>query len=637
MTATTAFAAPPAPTAPADREIREYAVPMRDGTKLHTVVVAYRDGRAAPAVLVRTAFGAMGKAKLLLTRRLPPPNEADLPLVFVYQDVRGRFGSQGTFETTRALGTAAAATPGNATPRASRVPTDDTTDAWDTVAWIARTLPRASERVALLGNSLDGFYAGAALLDPHPAVRAAVLEQPLVDGWRGDDWFHYGAFRLNTFDYVALMSAGPEFGAPADRKLDDDYPEFLSAGSAAEFARSRKIANAPMWKAIAAHPTYDAYWQSRSLDRALRKVASNVPTLWVHSLWDQEDAYGAPHAYLAAAEHALAPQYFVAGPWTHRTARLEASGVGPLEFGEDTAATYRRDVLVPFLAEHLLNGAPAKLPAVRVYDAGARAWRSMTSLPKPRRAPPPDSLSPSSPNSTGMPVPNSRAGNASFAATAAFTPLYLGSNRALASSRPQETDASDAFTSDPKNPVPFAARPIEFLGDSWESWNSSDQSQFATRPDVLTYRSAPLDAALVVTGFPFLDLHATTTGSDADWIVKLIDVVPADPNVPGSREYALPIAMEIFRGRYREGLDAPRAIPSGTAQAYRFDLPLVSHTFARGHRIAVQIQSTWFPLYDRNPQSYVANIMEAKPADYAVAEHRVLRSADAASAIWLPK
>jgi putative CocE/NonD family hydrolase len=592
-----AAASAPAATPAATREIREYRVPMRDGLSLHTVVVGYKDGRPAPAMLVRTAFGAAGRAKMFASGRMPPPNESELELVFVYQDVRGKFGSQGTYRTNRL-----------ASGKLAPSETDDTTDAWDTVAWIAKTLPGAKDRVGLIGASLDGYYAAAALLNPHPSIRAAVLEQPLIDGWRGDDWFHNGAFRQVTFDFLSLQYAGPEFGAPFERKLDDDFKEFLAAGSAADFARSRKLDATPMWKDLVAHPAYDGHWKNLALDRRLAQRASTVPTLWVQALWDQEDAYGAVHGFLAARKRATAPQYLVAGPWTHRAPRFDGSELGPVALGEDTAETYRRDVLLPFLREHLLKAGKANLAPIRAYDVGTRSWRTIDAIRELQKH-----------------------------ASPGYTGLYVGPSHTLTWAPPREHAAFDGFTSDPASPVPFATRPIELLGDVWESWITADQSAFASRADVLTYRSPLLDAPVTVAGFPAVELHASTSGTDADWIVKLIDAVPADPKVPGSHEYLLPIAMEIFRGRYRTGLDAPKALTAGAAHVFRFDLPLVNHTFARGHRLAVQIQSTWFPLYDRNPQRFVPNVLEAKAADYVAAEHRVFRQSNAASVIWLPR
>ena len=587
---------------------RTVMIPMRDGVKLHTVIVVPKGAHDAPILLTRTPYNATRRA----TRNNSPSLLATLPqgddvfvaggYIRVFQDVRGKYGSEGDYTMTRPpIGPL---NPSN---------TDDTTDAWDTIDWLVKNIPESNGRVGMLGSSYEGWTVVMALLHPHPALKVASPESPMVDGWMGDDWFHYGAFRQTNFDYVTGQMTVRGEGEPIPRPRYDDYETFLRAGSAGDYAAAAGLDQFPFWQRMKAHPAYDAFWQGQALDHLVAAHPSAVPTLWEQGLWDQEDMWGAIHSWLALkAEGKAGNNVLVMGPWRHSQVNYGGASLGRLDWNGDTALQYRQQVLRPFFDQYLKPGAPkADVPAAAfIYNTGENHWDRFDRWPLAC--------------DTGCDAP--------------MTPLYLQAGSRLSFDPPAAGAGSDSYVSDPAKPVPYLPRPVAFADSArWKPWLTSDQRSVADRSDVLSYETAPLTAPLRISGQPRADLFAATTGTDADWVVKLIDVqpdaVPTDPSMGG---YQLPIAMDIFRGRYRTDFAHPSAIPAGQVERYRFTLPPTNHVFQPGHRIMVQIQSSWFPLYDRNPQRYVANIFEAGSADYVPATQRIEHEGAQASAVWLP-
>ncbi len=597
------------PTADADYVKREVMIPMRDGVKLYTVIVIPKGAHGAPIILTRTPYDAAKRAE-----RIPSPhmlselNVADEVYVAagyirVYQDVRGKYGSEGDYVMTRFL-----RGPLNHTP------VDHSTDAYDTIDWLVKNVPESNGKVGMIGSSYEGFTVLMALVNPHPALKAAVPECPMVDGWKGDDWFHNGAYRQTNFDYIYGQTTERGEGKQIARGVYDDYQLFLGLGSAGAFAHRFGIDALPFYQKLSEHPAYDQFWSEQALDRTLAAQPLTVPTLYITSLWDQEDMYGGIHTYLATEpkDPAHDHNFLVLGPWRHSGINGDGTTLGPLKFDGDTAAQVRREIILPFFDEHLKDGGPrANTPAAYVYETGVNRWQSLPSWP----------LSCES----GCPSKPER--------------LYLEPGFGLGFGAPPQGAADyDEYVSDPMKPVPYQPRPVSF-GDraAWQRWLLMDQRAVADRPDVLTYVSGVLTAPVHVGGAPMVNLFASTSGTDSDWVVKLIDVYPDEvPSDPAMGGYQLAIGMDIFRGRYRDSLEHPSPIPSGKVQRYRFALPHVNHVFRPGHRLMVQIQSSWFPLYDRNPQTYVENIFRAQPADYRKATQRVFHSGESASFIELP-
>jgi len=598
------------PTAGFDYEKRVVMIPMRDGVKLNTVIVLPQGAKRAPMILTRTPYSAANAAE-----HTPSPHmlaelgTADDVFVSagyirVYQDLRGKYGSEGDYVMTREL-----RGPLNDTP------VDHSTDTWDTIDWLVKNVPESNGRVGMIGSSYGGFTVLMGLVNPHPALKAAVPECPMVDGWKGDDWFHNGAFRQSNFDYIYGQTTRRGEGQKIPRGAFDDYQLFLGLTSAGGFARHFGIDRLPFFQKLSEHPAYDEFWRGQALDQILPARKLVVPTLFVTSIWDQEDMYGGVHTYAA-----LKPQdkdnkllFMVLGPWRHSGINGDGTALGPLKFDGDTALQARRDVIEPFLAEHLKDGAPkANLAPVTVFETGTNVWRHLQAWPLAC-----ESGCASEPK-----------------------PLYLQPHFGLSFSAPPVRSGMpfDEYVSDPARPVPYVPRPMQ-LNDRgvWTRWLLTDQRSVDGRPDVLTYVSEPLTAPLHIGGAPMVNLFAATSGTDGDWVVKLIDVYPdEEPSNPPMGGYELAVAMDIFRGRYRESLSHPSPIPAGKVQQYRFALPQVNHVFLPGHRLMVQIQSSWFPLYDRNPQTYVDNIFFARPEDYQKATQRMYHIGGASTYINLP-
>lgn len=596
---------------------REEMLPMRDGVKLHTIILIPRGAKAAPILLTRTPYDAAELTGHAHSSHLGPvlqgyDNVTDLIVeggyIRVVQDVRGKHGSEGDYVMNRPL-----RGPLNATS------VDHSTDTYDTIDWLVRHLPESNGRVGILGISYDGFLPLMALVNPHPALKAAVPMNPMVDGWKGDDWFHHGAFRAQNLAYIHDQQATRRSDLKWWTSHHDDYDLFLRAGSTGALAQSHGLDQLGFWRKLAAHPAYDSFWQQQAMDRVLADEAGKgplkVPTLLVHSLYDAEDIYGAIAVWKALkpkdSAHLL---YLAMGPWNHGGQIGDGSGLGPLTFSQDTGLQFRRDILRPFLDEHLREGGPkAGLAPVNAFETGTNAWRRLP----------------------GWPV-------AGAGTPTAATPFYLRAGLKVTASAPLAGEAAfEEYVSNPAKPVPFRARPIQPTGYdkglTWSQWLTDDQREASGRPDVLAFVSEPLTAPLRISGEPVAHLVAATSGTDADWVVKVIDVYPdevaSQPHLGG---YQLMVSADIFRGRYRESLETPKAVKPDAPLVYRFALPTANHVFLPGHRVMVQVQSSWFPLYDRNPQTFVPNIFFARPEDYRPATQRIYHAPGQASFVELP-
>jgi putative CocE/NonD family hydrolase len=601
------------PTESYDYVRREVMIPMRDGVKLFTVIVIPKDAKNAPMLLTRTPYNAAARTQRMrspyILATLPQGDEVFMTdgYIRVFQDIRGKYGSEGEYVMTRPL-----RGPLNNTE------TDESTDAYDTIDWLVKNVPESNGKVGMIGSSYEGFTVVMALVNPHPALKVAAPESPMVDGWMGDDWFHFGAFRQANLDYFTEQTTSKGEGHAIVREGYDDYTNFLRAGSAGAFAEAGGLDQLPWWHKVTEHPAYDAFWQNQALDKTMAAVPLKVPVMWEQGLWDQEDMWGAIHCYLA-----LEPKdrnndmnYLVMGPWRHSGVNYDGTSLGPLQWDGDTALQFRRDVLKPFFDQYLEDGARrANTPPVFIYNTGENHWDRFDSWPLACE--------------TGC--------------ANKMKPLYLAKGFRLSFVVPGAAadDAGsgyDEYVSDPAKPVPYSPRPIRFSDeDAWRRWLVMDQRAVSDRPDVLSYVTSPLTEPLRISGAPIVNLVASTSGTDSDWVVKLIDVYPDEvPSHPEMGGYELNIGMDIFRGRYREGFDAPKPVASNKPLTYRFALPMSNHIFVPGHRIMVQVQSTWFPLYDRNPQAFVPNIFFAKPQDYVKATQRVYYTRREASLIDLP-
>jgi putative CocE/NonD family hydrolase len=596
-----------------DYERRVVMIPMRDGVKLHTVVLVPKGAKHEGILLTRTPYSADGLSANAPSTHLGPTlwgyDNATETIVAggyirVLQDIRGKYGSEGDYIMNRPLHG-----PQNPTP------VDESTDTYDTIDWLVKNIPETNGKVGVLGISYDGFLALMPLVHPHPALKVAVPMNPMVDGWRGDDWFHNGAFREQNLPYIYEQAATRSNDAHWLTSNFDDYDMYMNAGSAGELAHQRKMEQVGFWNKVAAHPAYDSFWSDQAVDLILAKEPLTVPTMLVASLWDQEDIYGAMAVYRAVKpKDAQGNLFLVLGPWHHGQEIEEASSLGAIKFHSDTGYYFRTEILAPFLAHYLKDDAPASgVAPVTAYETGGNRWQRLNSWPS----------------------------GCANGCTPTPTPLYLQAGGKLGFSAPTAGAAFDEYVADPAKPVTYRSRPAEPVGYtanlSWVRWLVDDQRQFSGRTDVVSFSTEALTAPLKISGEPVANLVASTSGTDSDWVVKLIDVYPDE--VAGQPElggYQLPIAMDIFRGRYRESLAEAKALAANAPLAYQFALPTSNHVFLPGHRIMVQVQSSWFPLYDRNPQTFVPNIFFAKPEDYQKATQRIYHAPGQASFIELP-
>ena len=572
----------------------EAMIPMRDGVRLYTQIYVPRvTNEPLPFLLARTPYGA-GRLDSSRIANALPELTAD-GYIFVFQDIRGRFKSEGQFVMLRQ-------------PRESKdsKAIDESTDAYDTIEWLLKNVPKNNGRAGMAGTSYGAWLTVMGTLDPHPALKAAVEQASPADMWIGDDFHHNGAFRLSYgFEYAYMMESSKEI-ADVSAVIDryDTYDWYLALGSLANVNQKLLNNKLPTWNDFVNHPNYDAFWKRQGFAPWLNRVT--VPILNVAGWWDQEDFYGPIKIYELLERHDSENKNFlVVGPWNHGGwSRSDGQKLGKIDFGSKTAEYYRQNVLARFLAYHLKGKGTPDFPEALTFRTGVNSWQRHDTWP-----------------------PKS----------ATARPLYFHPNGKLSfTSPPAGADAFDSYISDPANPVPYRARPIE-LRTGWTTWLVEDQRFVDHRPDVLTWSTEPLESDVVVSGKVLAKLFASTTGTDSDWIVKLIDVYPEkyerDPKMGG---FQLMVAGDVLRGRYRNSLEKPEAVVPNAVVSYEIGFPANDHVFLKGHRIMVQVQSTWFPVIDRNPQRFVPNIFNAKESDFQKATQRIYRSGRQASHILLP-
>ena len=579
--------------------VTDAMIPMRDGARLHTKVCRPKDAREPlPILLLRTPYGVEDWEKGLKTYLKTLAADG---YVFAFQDLRGKFGSEGVFVMQRP-----ARAPGDTTSL------DEGTDTWDTIDWLVKNVEGNNGRVGMLGISYDGWTTIMGALEPHPALRAISPQASPADMFLGDDFHHNGAFRLSyAFEYA--------FELESAKKLEqfrfpryDTYDWYLRLGPLSNVNAEYFHAEIPTWNDFVAHPNYDAFWRAQTVVPHLREV--RVPTLNVAGWWDQEDFYG-PIAIYEALEKRDASHlnFLVVGPWNHGGwSRGAGDRLGAIAFDSATGKYFRDEVQAPFFAYFLKDRGKLDLPEALTFEAGSNRWRRWPAWP---------------------PVENVEARR-----------LYFGPNGTLSFEPPAagaSGEAFDAYVSDPAHPVPYRHRPIQTTyfpgGSQWPTWLVEDQRFVTDRPDVLSWESAPLEADVTIAGEVAARLFASTSGTDADWVVKLIDVYPEyDPENWETAGFQLMVANEVFRGRFRKSFEKPEAIRPDAVLEYAFGLHTQNYTFRRGHRIMVQVQSSWFPLIDRNPQTFTPSIFEAKPEDFRARTHRIYRSAAQASCVEIP-
>jgi hypothetical protein len=583
---------------------QEVMVPMRDGVRLQTVVITPKQVTGPlPIILFRTPYGVPENEKAI-------GSVYDQPLladgyIFVFQNIRGRFKSEGTFVMQRP-------------PRDKSNPKsiDEGTDAYDTIDWLIKNVPSNNGRVGMTGGSYDGWLVTQALLEPHAALKAASEQASPDDMFINDDFHHNGAFRLSYgFEYSALLETSKEKNTNFEFDQYDTYSWYLSLGALSNANAHYFHGKLATWNDFVEHPNHD-FWERQAVTTHLKHTT--VPILNVAGWYDQEDFVGPIRIYATLEETDTAHlNYLIAGPWNHGGWTDDnGRNLGDIDWGSDTARYFRSHLLAPWFA-HWLHDKPLALPEATAFQTGTNAWKSYDEWP-PQRG-----------------VTSKK--------------LYFRGDNKLSFDAPSDNETFDSYVSDPANPVPYRKRPVTptYPAPAWRTWLVQDQRFVEHRPDVLTWQTDAFRDDVVVTGDIVADLFASTTGSDSDWVVKLIDVYPEDYQKitedqaakgegPVLNGYELMVACDILRGRYRNSLETPEPITPNGVTEYRIDLHPNNHAFLKGHRVMVQVQSTWFPLYDRNPQKFVDNIYKASDSDYIKATQKIYRSKDAASNIILP-
>jgi putative CocE/NonD family hydrolase len=572
----------------------DHMIAMRDGVQLNTQVWTPPGNETLPFLLIRTPYGIGNLDSARLTAAMPELTAEKF--IIVQQDIRGRFKSEGQFIMLRPM-----------RDRKDPKAIDESTDTYDTIEWLVKNVPNNNGRAGMAGTSYPGWLTVMGMLDPHPALKAAIPMASPADMWIGDDFHHNGAFRLAYgFEYAYRMESGKEVANPAN-VIDrfDVYDWYLGLGPLWNIKEKYLRATLPTWNDFINHPDYDAFWKRQAVAPALDRVT--VPTLNVAGWWDQEDFYGPIKIYETLEKYDTAHRNsLVVGPWNHGGwSRGDGRKLGRIDFGSAASEYFRKNVQARFLAYHLKGQGTLDLPEALTFRTGVNEWVRHDVWP------PKDAIA---------------------------RKLYFQANGKLSFDAPPPAgqEAFDSYVSDPAKPVPYRPRPIE-LNAGWTTWLVEDQRFVDGRPDVLTLATEPLASDITVSGKIAAHLFASTSGTDSDWIVKLIDVYPekyeADPKMSG---FQLMIAGDVTRGRYRKSIEKPEAVAPGVVEHYEIAFPANDHVFLKGHRMMVHVQSTWFPVIDRNPQRYVPNIFNAREADFQKATQEVYRSGAHASYVSLP-
>ena len=574
-------------------------IPMRDGVKLYTVILSPVDAKQPlPVLIQRTPYGA----------NIPIPDDTTFEAslmgdilagdgyIFVYQDVRGKYKSEGSMQIHEPLIHAV-----------QKGAIDESTDTWDAVDWLIKNIPNNNGKAGIYGISYPGWLALVGAVDPHPALKASSDQACMGDLFLGDDFHHNGAFRLS---YGMEYSYEVEFDKTTDSKFPfpqyDLFDWYLKLGSLKNVNSKYFHNKIPTWNSFVSHPSYDAYWQKNSPLNYIR--SAQIPQLHVGGYYDQEDINGPQLMYIHMEKKDAANKNFIVlGPWNHgQWGRGKADSLGKISFGSSTGVWFRE--LQKKWFDYWLKGlGDGKFDEATCFQTGSNQWKTYTAWP-PKEA--------------------------------TQQRLYAGASHTASFTKPVVADGYQTYTSDPAKPVPYRTLPIEATygpGSRWKQWQVEDQRFVYTRPDVLSFTMDALKEDLTVTGKIMAHLFAATTGTDADWIVKLIDVYPAiDSSSLPMSGYQLPVAMEVFRGRFRKSFSQPQALVPNKPEEFIIDLHDINHIFKKGHQLMIQVQSSWFPLIDRNPQKFVPNIFEASETDYIKATQRIYFSAQYPTYIELP-
>ena len=581
-----------------DYQRTEVMIPMRDGVKLHAVILKPADiTTPLPFLMQRTPYGVDGtnRASFFAQR----PELARAGYIYVAEDIRGRFKSEGEFVMSRPIAD-------HHDPKA----VDESTDSFDTVEWLLKNVPGNNGRVGVVGTSYPGFLATAAGIDPHPAVKAISPQAPMIDVWMGDDFFHNGAFRQTYgYDYVLGLESTKEradvnYGKDKNGQPRDGYDYFLERGNFAEDVKESGSKALPTWKLFLGNPSYDSVWSSRAMEHHLNAVA--VPTLSVGGYYDQEDMYGPQEEYASLEPHdANHENFLVLGPWRHGYWSSPSRHMGNLNYGESIGNEFRSRIEAKFFGHYLKDEPGFDLEDTASFQTGSNIWKYYSHFPPVKSEP---------------------------------TSLYVDGSGVL-SWNESKSPASTTYVSDPANPIPYRHQPIQPTygeGSQWFNWLTEDQRFVTDRKDMAVFKLPVLKKDLVMTGEVIADIFAATTGTDNDMVVKLIDQYPDDDPDPKMRGYQLMTNAEIFRGRYLASFEKSAPLRANSVHEYKFSLHDVDHVFKAGHTVMVEIQSTWFPLYDRNPQTFVPNIMTAKPEDYKPATITIYSDPDHQSNLQVP-
>jgi uncharacterized protein len=597
---------------------RVFDIPMRDGVTLHTDVWVPKPNLAAasqttplkwPLLMVRTPYGIAGygtegtpDASTLRTRARFAPSSVlvQTGYIFVHQDVRGRLMSGGTFVDVRPM-----ITDRSRATRLDKTAIDESTDAWDTIDFLIKNIPENNGRAGIWGISYPGFYAAQAAIDAHPALKAVSPQAPVTDWFLGDDFHHNGAFCVaDAFGFYGGFGRArpvPTKKMHWDFEYDyfDAYDFYLHMGPLRNADEKHYQGKIAFWNEMMAHPNRDAWWQARDPRPFYKNI--RPAALVVGGLFDAEDLWGAVETYRAmnAQSPASSSVSLVLGPWEHGGwHRSDGDKLGPWSFGQKTSVAYRTDVEAKFFESHLKGDGSYKPPEASVFDTGVNEWRSYSAWPPP----------------------------------SAKTPLYLSARHTLSTSAPLIDVAADAFVSDPAAPVPAHA---DYADELDHHYMVSDQRFAARRPDVVVYDLGELQEDVTIAGEVGVDVWFESDRTDADVVVKLVDILPQDMSGEGLAGAHRLVRGDIFRARFRNSFEKPEALVPGKPARVRFNLPSVQHTFRRGHHLAIHVQSSWFPLFDRNPQTFV-NIHTATENDFVAATHKLLRSKTMPSSVMLP-